>query len=81
MADCKSVYRGSNPLRGSMRLKLELTLKHGNMIKDIAIAPRFIDSDEPMDGLTRLYEDLIHYTDRGHQLHIVASEVKDGERS
>lgn len=65
-----------------MRIKLELTLKSpgGKITKDIAICPRCIDSDEPSDGLNRLYEDLLHYTEPGDELHIVAERMyKDAE--
>jgi hypothetical protein len=56
-----------------MRIKLQLTLKTTGFTKDIWIAPRYIDTDEPGDGLNRLYDDLLHYISEHHHLDIVAT--------
>jgi hypothetical protein len=59
-----------------MRIKLELTLKSrdGSWRKDLAIEPKYIDTDEPMDGISKLYDDLLHYTEVG-RLDIAATLV------
>ena len=58
-------------------IKIERTYRCGGLVLDIFLEPIYIDSDDPKDGLERLYEDLMFRCKDGRYLDLIATEVKE----